>query len=112
MIALEDFPNRRGAIDLPGSSEFVRNDVVDQGPGLAPDEVDRVFEQYYCKDRSPESKSTGVGLSIAQGIVRYTGGRIWVEGESGCGATFHIAPPAMLAVQASPDEASEGNIHT
>ena len=69
--------------------------MADRGPGLSPEETASVFKRYYCKDCSPESKSTGVGLSIAEGIVKHTGGTIEVQSTSDEGTTFRISLPLM-----------------
>jgi two-component system sensor histidine kinase KdpD len=66
--------------------------VVDHGPGLPPDELERVFEPFY---RSPGTASSGagLGLAIARGFAEANGGRIWAESRPGQGATFAIALP-------------------
>ncbi|MBN1429080.1 MAG: hypothetical protein JXB07_11895 [Anaerolineae bacterium] len=53
--------------------------VTDSGPGIAPEERERVFERFYRGDRSRQSSGTGLGLAIAKHIVLAHGGRIWVE---------------------------------
>lgn len=81
--------------DEDGAGGWAHVFVADRGPGLSPEETASVFKRYYCKDCSPESKSTGVGLSIAEGIVKHTGGTIEVQSTSDEGTTFRISLPLM-----------------
>jgi two-component system, OmpR family, sensor histidine kinase KdpD len=69
--------------------------VSDQGPGVAPEEAGRVFDKFYRGARlaGKPSAGTGMGLSIAKGIVEAHGGRIWVDSQVGRGATFAFAIP-------------------
>ena len=50
------------------------------GPGIPPEERERVFEAFYRGARMPETPGSGLGLAIAKAIVTAHGGRIWVEG--------------------------------
>ena len=52
--------------------------VVDQGPGLAEDELERVFEPFYRRGADPRS-GAGLGLAIARGFAAANGGRVWAE---------------------------------
>jgi two-component system phosphate regulon sensor histidine kinase PhoR len=64
--------------------------VRDDGPGLPPEAMERIFERFYRVDkaRSREQGGTGLGLSIVKHIVQSHGGRAWAKSESGKGATF------------------------
>ncbi len=64
--------------------------VRDDGPGIPPEAIDRVFERFYRVDkaRSRDQGGTGLGLSIVKHIVHAHGGEVWVESELGKGATF------------------------
>jgi signal transduction histidine kinase len=66
--------------------------VSDTGPGIAPDQLPHVFEQFWQADRAGRH-GTGLGLTIAHGIVQAHGGRIWVESVLGEGTTFHFTIP-------------------
>ncbi len=70
----------------------VRLTVRDHGPGIPPEELDRIFERFYRGDRSRGTPGTGLGLAITRHILRAHGGTIWAENapppESG--ALFHL----------------------
>ena len=63
--------------------------VADQGMGIAPDELEKVFERFYQSERTNMTrKGTGIGLAIVKRFVEHQGGRIWAESVLGEGATF------------------------
>jgi signal transduction histidine kinase len=80
--------------------------VTDTGPGIAREDLDRLFEKFWQRRRI-DNRGVGLGLSIARGIVEAHGGRIWAESRPGCGSTFYFALPAtrgnagLLPVQRS-----------
>ena len=67
--------------------------VSDEGPGIEPDELDRVFDRFYRSSRLSNENiiGTGMGLPIARGIIQHHGGRIWAESKLGHGAVFTFA---------------------
>ena len=67
--------------------------VADQGPGIAPDEQDRIFDRFYQSRNGNHIRGTGIGLTIAQRFTAQHGGRIWVDSEPGRGATFSFTMP-------------------
>ncbi len=71
--------------------------VEDNGAGIAPDELEHMFERFYrtLEARNSGVEGTGLGLSISKSIVEKHGGRIWVESERGKGSTFYFALPAV-----------------
>ncbi|MDQ3681165.1 MAG: HAMP domain-containing histidine kinase [Actinomycetota bacterium] len=88
-------------------------EVTDEGPGLAPDEAERVFERFYRADpsRSRASGGTGLGLSIVAAIARSHGGAASVESRPGAGATFRVALPLDGALCPVPrPEATSGPV--
>ncbi|HZS24075.1 MAG TPA: ATP-binding protein [Gaiellaceae bacterium] len=68
--------------------------VVDRGPGLAPEERERVFEPFFRRDGDTRS-GAGLGLAIARGFAAANGGRLWAESRPGQGATFALALPVV-----------------
>jgi PAS domain S-box-containing protein len=67
--------------------------VGDNGPGIAPDHLSRVFERNWQARENASQGSSGLGLFISKGIVEAHAGRIWVESVLGQGATFHFTLP-------------------
>jgi len=70
--------------------------VKDQGPGIAPEHRDRVFERFYRvdKSRSREMGGTGLGLSLVKWAAEAHGGNVEVETGAGRGSTFRMLLPA------------------
>lgn len=69
--------------------------VRDQGAGIAPEDVPRVFERFFRSDKVRRAEGMGLGLHITRGLVEAHGGRIWVESEFGKGSTFFFTMPAV-----------------
>ena len=75
--------------------------VSDTGPGIAPADQERIFEEFHQVDSSITRKKggTGLGLSIAKRIIQMHGGRIWVESSPGRGSTFSFTLPVRVERQ-------------
>lgn len=75
--------------------------VNDQGRGIPPDKLERIFERFEQVDASDsrEKGGTGLGLAICRGIVQQHGGRIWAESELGRGSTFRVELPLAVSEQ-------------
>ena len=73
--------------------------VSDNGPGIAPEHLTRIFERFYRVDkaRSRALGGTGLGLSIVKHIVHAQGGRVWAESRPGEGSTFYFTLPQAPA---------------
>lgn len=78
--------------------------VIDNGPGMEPEQAQRVFERFYRVDagRSRDMGGTGLGLSIVKSIVEKHGGSVSVESRVGQGATFIVRLPLHAASTSSP----------
>ncbi|MHB0857162.1 MAG: ATP-binding response regulator [Anaerolineae bacterium] len=75
--------------------------VSDSGPGIAPENLDRVFEEFHQLDStlSRQHEGTGLGLALSRRFVELHGGRMWVESELGRGSHFHLTLPLGEAGQ-------------
>lgn len=70
--------------------------VQDSGPGVAPADRRRIFQRFYTGDSSADRRRHyGLGLAVAQELVRLHHGRIWVEETPGGGATFCVQLPGI-----------------
>lgn len=67
--------------------------VTDEGAGIAPEHLRRIFDRFYMADES--TKGFGLGLYICRGLVEAMGGNIWVVSEVGEGATFSFTLPVQ-----------------
>jgi two-component system sensor histidine kinase KdpD len=67
--------------------------VIDRGPGIAPGELERIFEPFQRGSRTVAVRGAGLGLAIARGFAEANGGRVWAESREGQGATFVLALP-------------------
>jgi heavy metal sensor kinase len=77
----------------------IRLDVIDSGPGIAPEHAAKIFDRFYRVDesRSREAGGAGLGLSIAQWAVRVHGGDIHLLATEGTGCMFQICLPPPAA---------------
>ena len=73
--------------------------IKDSGPGLAAEELDKVFERFYRTEtsRTREEGGSGLGFAIARSIVERHNGRIWAESQPGQGLVVIIRLPARAA---------------
>ncbi|MGW5669453.1 sensor histidine kinase [Micromonospora sp. NPDC003776] len=83
-------------VTVRSTDEHVEIAVADQGIGIAPNEVDRIFERFYRADqaRSRATGGTGLGLAIVKHIASNHGGRVDVSSTLGGGSTFTLRLPA------------------
>jgi len=94
----------------PGGRVWVRHrrrgeavvfSVSDTGPGIAREQQARIFEAYW-RGSDVRYKGSGLGLSIANGILAAHGGRLWVVSRPGRGATFRFSLPSLAVEGAQP----------
>ncbi|NIP82370.1 MAG: HAMP domain-containing protein [Gemmatimonadetes bacterium] len=87
----------RVRLSLDGDADAVEIRVADTGPGLPPEDVDRIFERFYRADRSrthhAETSGTGLGLSIVRAIAKVHGGRARAGNRPEGGAEFVVRLP-------------------
>jgi two-component system cell cycle sensor histidine kinase/response regulator CckA len=83
-------PMRRGAETMPAGS-YVLIEVVDTGMGIPKENLERIFEPFFSTKEL--GSGTGLGLSTVYGIVKQTGGFIFVDSDKGKGAVFQIYLP-------------------
>jgi signal transduction histidine kinase len=73
---------------------FVQVNVVDTGPGIPSDELDKVFQRFYRGASAPAAtQGAGLGLTIAKNLVELHGGRIWISSTVGAGSCFSFTIP-------------------
>ena len=77
--------------------DYITVQVMDEGTGIAPDKLQKVFEPFFTTKRTGEG--TGLGLSTAYGIVKQTGGFIFVDSTLGSGTCFTLYFPVLEAVE-------------
>ncbi len=102
----------RVLVRLEAKGDEAHVSVTDQGIGIAPDELERIFNIFY---RSPDPRAghvggLGLGLYIGREIVTRHGGKLWAESGpgAGSGSTFHVSLPLLSAVPAASSPAVTG----
>jgi signal transduction histidine kinase len=96
--ALQNTPEPEGGqitTSIALNAEAVSFSVSDTGPGIPPEDLDRIFERFFRRDpsRSRDTGGSGLGLSIAKSLVERQGGQISVQSELWRGTTFTLQFP-------------------
>jgi two-component system, NtrC family, sensor kinase len=112
-VFLNLFLNARDAMDAGGTltvhawseNGFARIDVADNGQGIAPEHLERIYDPFFTTKAA--LKGTGLGLSVTYGIVREHGGSIEVESRPGAGSRFRVELPLLSR---SPQNGGRGPI--
>jgi PAS domain S-box-containing protein len=89
---LEDQQAARCAGVTPG--QYVVISVSDTGSGIEPEILDKVFDPFFTT--KPEGQGTGLGLSMAHGFVKQSGGHIKIDSEPGRGSTVRVYLPRTV----------------
>jgi signal transduction histidine kinase len=84
-------------VTLTSENDHLKLTVTDDGPGIPPDEQERIFDKFYVVTDGRGLAGVGLGLYIARQLVELHQGRIWVESEPGQGSSFHITIPRIRA---------------
>ncbi len=90
------FTSAGGSVDVRAAqvNGEVRVSVADTGPGIAPRDQERIFEEFQQTEVGVEQRDgTGLGLALSKRFVELHGGRIWVDSELGKGSTFVFTLP-------------------
>jgi signal transduction histidine kinase len=82
-------------VSAEGNGPTVRLSVSDEGPGIAPEDLERVFEPYW-PSYSGRKMGRGLGLFISKGIIEAHRGRIWVDSSPGRSTTVSFLLPRAL----------------
>ena len=94
------FTPEGGAVDVSAARRNgeVWVSVSDTGPGVAPEDRERIFEEFQQTDVGVGvGEGTGLGLALSKRLVELHGGRIWVDSEVGAGSTFVFTLPVRSA---------------
>lgn len=82
-------------ISLAAEEGFLQVSVSDNGPGIAPEDQDKLFSRFFRTAAATDGGAggAGLGLYITRSLVELHGGRIWLESELGSGTTFFVTLP-------------------
>jgi two-component system sensor histidine kinase KdpD len=87
------------------NQDGLRIEVTDEGPGLEPEDLERLFEPFFrgraARNRAP---GTGMGLAITRGFLAVESGRVWAENVSPHGARFTLSVPTPRRPVSTRDE--------
>ena len=104
-------PNGLVKVEVGREREGIRLSVTDQGIGIAPQDVERIFDRFVQVESSATRRfqGTGIGLSIVKQLVTLHGGRIELESEPGVGSKFivHLSGSSAPAEVSAPSQAAD-----
>jgi signal transduction histidine kinase len=84
----------RLVLDIAPDGSHLRLRVTDEGCGMPPEVVERVFEPFYTS--KPEGKGSGMGLPTVRAIVQEAGGRVAIDSAVGEGTTVTVELPRVV----------------
>ena len=78
-------------------NDYIQISVADTGPGILPEEQNKIFSKFYqvANIDKKKPKGSGLGLAISKALVEMHGGKIWMDSEVGRGSTFYFTLPAQ-----------------
>jgi len=91
--AMEDGGSLKAVIKRTKVPGEVRIDIIDNGPGIPEEYIDRIFDPFFTTKE--EGEGTGLGLSVSYSVITKNGGRLEVKSEVGKGACFSIFLPTQ-----------------
>ena len=101
------FTNQGKAVELYiyYADERLYASIKDEGPGIAQDKQEHIFEAFSQEDNSTTRKygGTGLGLSISAELVKLLGGRLKVKSELGAGSEFYFSIPVAIGKEVGPE---------
>ncbi len=106
------------AVSLERAGDRVKLTVADKGPGIEPDERERIFERFYRarRVRGRAARGSGIGLAIVKHVAQAHGGEVTVENAPEGGSAFVVslpaAGPAEVLAAAEPRPAPAGHVPT
>jgi signal transduction histidine kinase len=85
------------AIDVEPAGETVVVSVTNEGPGIDPDEMGRIYDRFYrgALGARMEAEGLGLGLYVARGLVEAHGGSLWAESRPGATTVFRFSMPTV-----------------
>lgn len=91
-------------LDATPEEEFIHITCQDEGIGIPQDELEKIFETFYQVDGSATRQfgGLGLGLAVAQRIVKVHNGDIWAESKMGAGSIFHVLLPRYIISNEGP----------
>ena len=92
------------SIRTEAMNDIIRVSITDDGPGIAKENLDKIFNPFFTTREVGEG--TGLGLSLSYGIIREHNGKIYAESELGKGATFTVELP-ILSVEEGGEKSTE-----
>ena len=94
------FTSKNGKVEIKAfhSENKVEISIVDNGIGIKPEDIDKIFKigSSFSKRGTENEKGTGLGLLLCKEFVEVHGGEIWVESEEGKGSSFKFSIPTTL----------------